>query len=426
MSFVTIKQRIHQRLLNLLRETLNLVSPDSGRIEGMSNIISFDRNLLIIDSQVSIAGYEEFDLQKMRIVRDAIVRLSKYKVRTVPYFKKAIEAEVRTLRRRRRYQFYAVFPTLIDLRSLCGIKHFSLAGNIVEVLNLEQMKKRFNIDSATEHSFMDLPGRTGRFLVANQNDIAYLTLERLEPTPVQAFANAGKIMDLFRAIISFSLNRNMYHAQGGRPQPLAFVSCSPCYYVFDRNGGFKDYWLDFSSPINLHLRRLNSQQVRDITRFIELFNQGLQRGRNLTEKVLEPMLRQYGLALDQSDRDMTFLCLWQVLEFLALAHLERLPDKEKGRRIQALSRSEREKEVFECLYKRRNLLVHRGRFNVRLEDELNALKSLCDYSISFLFEKIDKMDDWRALKYYLQNVILGKTEINRKMGVLREIMGDLN
>lgn len=425
MSFVTIKQRIHQRLLDLLRETLNLVSRDSGWIEGMSNTISFDRNLLIIDSQVSIAGYEELGLQKMRIVRDAIVRLSKYKLRTVPYFKKAIEAEVRTLRRRRRYQFYAVFPTLIDSRSLCGIERFSLARNILEVLNLEQMKKRFDMNRASTDSFMDLPGRTGRFLTAKQNDIAYLTLARLEPDSKQAFASAGKVMDLFRAIVSFSLNRNMYHSQGGRSQPLAFVSCSPCYYVFNRKGDFEDYWLDFSSPISLHLRRLNSQQVQDIMRFIQLFNQGLQRG-NLTEKVLEPMLRQYGLALDQSDRDMTFLCLWQVLEFLALAHLERLPDKEKGRRMQALSRNKREREVFECLYKRRNLLVHRGRFNVRLQDELNALKSLCDYSISFLFENIDKMDDWRTLKYYLQNVILGKTEINRKMGVLGEIMVGLN
>ena len=68
--------------------------------------------------------------------------------------------------------------------------------------------------------------------------------------------------------------------------------------------------------------------------------------------------------------------------------------------------SQKVKDVSECLYKRRNLLVHRERSDVRLEDELNALKSLCDDSISFFFANIDKLSYWKELDFYFKNISL--------------------
>lgn len=423
MSFVIIKPRNHQKVLSSLANMLSFITSGRRSIEGISNIVSFDYHLLIIDSLVSIDGYDALNPRKTRIVRDAIFRLSKYKIKTVPYFKRAIDAEVQMIHKKRKCKFYVVFPTLINPISFPKTKCFSLAQSTIDVKNLDQIRQQFQIDIAMKQSSNQLSVKVHSFLMRRLNDITYLTLTRRASSPEQSFDSAQKVMDLFRGIVSFSLSRYTHYFQGGMPQPLAFVLPSPCFYVFAHDGAFRDYWPTWPLPFTLHIRTLNHQQVQVITALIKSFDQGLKRG-NLVRRVLEPMLRLYGLALDQVDRGLTFLYLWQILELLALGHMERLSDLKKKKRIRSLLKDKLRKDVFEYLYKRRNLLVHEGRLDVRLEDELNALKSLCDYSISFLFENMNKLNDWRELKVYLQNIGLNKTEINLKIGVLREIIAD--
>ena len=330
MSFVIIKPKNHQKVLNLLANILSFITSGRRSIEGISNIVRFDYHLLIIDSLVSIDGYDELDPQKTRIVRNAMFRLSKYKIRTVPYFKRAIDAEVQTIHKKRKCKFYVVFPTLINPISFPKTKCFSLAKSTIDVKNLNQIRQQFQIDIAIKQSSNQLSVKVHSFLRRRLNDITYLTLTRRASSPEQAFDSTRKVMDLFRGIVSFCLNRYTHHFQGGMSQPLAFVLPSPCFYVFAHDGAFRDYWSTSPLPSTLHIKTLNHQQVQEITALIELFDQGLSRG-NLAKKVLKPMLRLYGLALDQLDRGLTFLYLWQILELLALGHMEKLSDIKKKR-----------------------------------------------------------------------------------------------
>lgn len=421
MSRVTIKQKNDQGLLDLLTKLLGCVAPGGKGIDGVNNIISFDQYLMILDSLVSINGYEELDPEKVRIIKAAIFRLSTYKKRGIAYFKRAVEAQLRFIRRRSKREFYVVFPTLVNPASVSGVQHFSLGQNTIEVSNLAETRQRFEIDIAIRQSLVNMPKRTRSFLERRKGDITYLILVRTAFDGEQALKDAQKVMDLFRGIVTFSLTRNTYHWQGGPPHPLAHVLPFPLYYVFDRSGGLQDYWVGWPLPTRHYIRSLSDRGLKDIKRFIGLFEQGIEDG-NLTEKILDPMLRKYGLASGQQDRGLTFLYLWQILEVVALGGEGQLPDTKKKKRIKALLENDLQRGVFECLYRRRNLLVHAGKFGVRLEDEINALKSLCDYSISFLFYNLDKINDLKDLQYYLQNIRLKEIEITRKIRILREML----
>jgi len=421
MSRVTIKQKNDQGLLDLLIKLLGCVAPSGKGIDGVNNIISFDQYLMIFDSLVSINGYEELDPEKMRIIKAAIFRLATYKKQSIAYFKRAIEAELRFIQRRSKREFYVVFPTLVNPESLSGTQHFSLGQNTIEVRNLAKTGQKVEIDTAIKESLVHMPIRTSSFLKSRKGDITYLILIRTTFDGQQALNDAQKVMDLFRGIVTFSLTRNTYHWQGGPPHPLAHILPFPLYYVFDRSGGLQDYWVGWPLPTRYYVRSLSDRGQKDIKRLIGLFEQGLEDG-NLTEKILDPMLRKYGLASGQQDRGLVFLYLWQILEVVALGGEGQLPDTKKKKRIKALLANDLQRNVFKCLYRRRNLLVHEGKFGVRLEDEINALKSLCDYSISFLFDNLGKINDLKDLDYYLQNVRLEEIEKKRKMRILREML----
>lgn len=421
MSKVSIKGK-KGKVEGILKEMLRYLQPGTNTISGINNIIHFEYSLLVLSSLLNIAGYEELSLRKRKVIHNAIFRLASYKNKTFNYFKKAVEVEVHRLRKQTREKFFVVFPALVNPDSFSGIQDFTLKAGKVNVKNLKKTQQKFDIQTAFKQSIRD---HSMRELLRILPRITYFVVDQQAISSQDALSGATEIVNLLRAIINFFLCRGTYHLQGGRPGPLAYILPSPYYYVFDRNGVYKDFWFEYPYPSGHYVdpKHITTPQINKIQGLIGQINRAFEEG-NLAKEVLEPMIRSYGSALDQIDRCLVFLYFWQSLEFLVLRHKNHVTDDQMKRRVKSLLRNDLAKDTFDYLYKRRTSLVHRGRFDVRLEDEINALKSICGISISFLLANINSLKDWKALEFYFENMGFKTDEISLKIDVLKQMINE--
>lgn len=221
----------------------------------------------------------------------------------------------------------------------------------------------------------------------------------------QGFDNIEKFRDFINAFYQFNHTTVM---QFGKRELLNKILPSPGIGVFDKDGNYKDF--DF--PLfQYDYRGINIKKGKINFDKIETFSQQFVQEDLEIDNLIISCIERFGSAFDSLNWFNIYLHLWQILELIAFP-LEKETQKERTikngiKRINLIfNQHPYIKDILDCLYKRRNELVHQGIFP---EQEgliqVNLLKTILMHTTRWLISERKAFSSLASLEeFYIQTL----------------------
>ncbi len=412
MSEIRIKQANQEKIYRYVIQALGLFDPETKSLHD-DNIYKFSRIVYIMGNLIDIRGYPYNNDQKRGLISNGIRRFNLYKRKSLSLLVKALETEIRQLRRRPSVKFFVIFPWNLSYQSLQRKRHFVLEGAKLKTRQYAYVMKHFDFTRPFRH----LMQRRGE-IPGSIRDFTYIIEEVYSKNPIDAFHVANRRVELLRSLFNFVLSYGKITWQFGQPSPLSRIDPPKYMFLFNEAKQFRDYWFNMGEH-KYRLLRLRNDELEVIKKSIV----GFERLRdNKLKDVLIDCLKLYGYALDEIERGYIFLSLWQILEIVALKEPGGISLDRVKSRIKTIFRNNVViSDVLNAVFRKRNQLVHEGKLaNFSLED-VNQIKGIAEGCIQFLFSHVNELKTKAGLRDFYENLNLDNSKLQKKMAVLRYV-----
>ena len=115
-------------------------------------------------------------------------------------------------------------------------------------------------------------------------------------------------------------------------------------------------------------------------------------------------LNQYCSALDTPDNSTAFLFLWQCLESITMLSKTQYSMPDVIERTQCLIKNKDfvMKQFLQLSSDRRNNFVHKGKFNVDSESDVQLLKMIVKFCLTKFIRVTDKFQEYKEMELFYQ------------------------
>ncbi len=380
---VAIKKEDRDYADSLIREIHTLFS--NGGLSGES-ITRYSRLSYILTGLVHIRGYDDYSKEKQQYVdsllwqHDKVVDLDSFRQIAIDNSKikgKPTKTEV-------------LFRFHIDENDLKVILESTSFGKEIRIVAKEEYRKIFD----SSHNFKTQI-KYDDYLEPYTSEGLWCIGQSYGPSHYAALSQAISEVELLRALINLKLTSNVMHYQ---TQPMQISSISPSKYFFGLvNNEIGLFW---KISIGQHKKEDRKIESGNLNLVIETINNFHSLRRCSLVNDVTTCLYIFQEALDNYQRDYTFILLWSIIDIL-------IPDiKNNDVLIRSIYKDiDREiDEILNILHNKRNLFVHQGKYTIFDLLDVNYLKHTIEDLFYFCFKASEKLNNTHELSLMLKKI----------------------
>ena len=427
-----VDQAVRINLKALLQDMVIVPLPmqhEDGTISSMTAVSMDQSNVVVMEARIHIlAAYvqlQDIELvsQKRMCIEIAAIKMKEQKQEDISAFKRHLAEGVHGHINKPIFDFNHLFVLNIDPVCFTGRTSFNVAGVEMLISSWKSVEENFNLDQLNE-----------RILIYNhsatQKHFSTPTVPlicRVQGRDVsETFTRANQAFDLLRSVFNMVESANVFRRHIGRPQPLATFLPPLNYGAFDSSGNLAEHWYNAEPPAEYPRGYLIPQQMQAVDKLLGFFKRPTDK-----EDIMRAFLdaqEQYQQALDTTDMQKAFLCLWRVLEIITSrpGNSGMFNTENILRRTESLFfKNALFCDLLRVVHDERNRLVHRGQF----ADEgrigvamLKLIVELCLANLSAIYEKCptwDKLEQFYSLAQKETSVLEQEMTMNEYVQSLR-------
>ena len=389
---ITIKTKERDFVNSLIVEANSLFEGNS--LTG-NNIVDFNRISYILSGLIDIKGFDKFSREKGSFVESILWK--KEEVKDLKTFEKTAQ-DLLTEK---------VTPVRAEILFRSHIRK----DNIEQIIKNTNYKKSIRILSKEEYTDLlessynvQTQYKSDDFFKEYSKTGVWCVFHSYDKNFRSASSKAIFEIEFLRALINFRLGRGRIQVQS---KPMQFSEVSPSKYFFelvDDNIGFWKYSLGQHKTID---KLIDNESLAAVIDFINTVH-------SLNECSLKDDLKTcihiYNEALDNYQRDYSFLLIWTIIDIL-------IPDiKNNIKLIKRIYKniSRKQQGIIDILHQKRNLFIHQGKYSIFNISDVNYLKLVVEDLIIFCFNAIEKIRNSNDLTFLLSKVQDRKRTIKEK------------
>jgi hypothetical protein len=267
-------------------------------------------------------------------------------------------------------------------------------GTVLEFYAWDRIKKEYDIESLIQKNNLITGSKCQLDKLALYT--APIICQVHGKNPNSAFSRVEENIELFRSVLNYFIDHQL-KIQLGPPEPLAIVRKTGYYGVFSNNGELLDNYVDI--PI-AELHDNHEPKLFSINEMTKLLRR-LEKKKPMSNTLMSA-LSQYCSALDSTDNSTVFLYLWQCLESITMLAETQYSMADVVERAQCLIKSKdiELRQFLQLCSDRRNKFVHKGKFNINSESDVQLLKMLVKFSLAKFIRLTEQFQEYKEMELY--------------------------
>ncbi len=395
----------------------------SWKIKGESDYFEdFEVYLEIICCNLQISELEHFsELEKFKVLIAAIGNLKKEgkDTATVEDLKEKIKSVIVEERQKPAETYNVLF--FINIRQKEFEKNnFKFLNKDLALLTSEEMEE-INFDKLLRHTRLHHPTLTELKI----REFSMFKFKEKGKNPRDAFYNGADFLNSFvNWINAFDQLSTDTIMQTGRRKPLNKVLPPPGIGVFDEAWnllelGFEGNPYEYKSMLKKNKLSKTLDEVEEISSLLQ--NEDFE-----INESIKKWLESFGEAFGNIKLENVYLNLWQILESIACPlGKDRTLRQVINRAALIFNQDSYVKDILNCLYKRRNDLVHEGKFP---EDEgliqINLLKFLLRRILGWIINLREEISTLVLLEEFYLNGSIPRKHLEAKKSMIEKILDE--
>jgi len=402
------RRKFENRIFSYFNEAIDLyeIKDDTQNyIISVPNIIKMNDIVFILSDMIYITD-DKLNYELIRSIINEGIKVCKYK--EILDFKGFMDIlnDLYIKRLKSKKNSYKIVASFHMNPSKLPQKKGRFLDYKFSIYNSKTFFKKYNFRKYINPPFDKIKAGLNSFILLPDKDMYkisepyYIELSINSINVNEAMYEGWRIIEIFRAIINFSLSLSEIKLFGGRDKPFSKLLPSNYIFLFDDDNNFLTYWYTLS----LYERKnidLNEKYIKKLNYYYKEISNILKKAKNnqLKEILLESFDRHVK-GLDEVAYGTSIICFWQNLELISLKHNFNFSETEVCKRIKSLFSDETIKNKINVLYSRRNYLIHEGLISNYDLMDINNAKKISELLILFLMQYVNKFDNIYELNYF--------------------------
>ena len=370
-----------QLIIRCVDQLLSILNIDGGKVKTIETF-KLDIYLKILSQKVSLKNVTSLETKRNLLYRTFFTRLKFYKQQEIYNFRRALATELHNHLSQPIKDYWILLPLHVPKDQIGNARSITVLNTKLLFRDWTYVYKRFELGKYFKDTRNHINDQEFNF----ELNFTPVLVKNQGRGYVEAFNIAVQHFDLLRYLINFMYQFGIYtHLFGSTPKPLGMILPPPTFGIFSENGKYEDFLFTIGNYEDYKRNKVAPQVLKEV-RKLALKLQG-NTDENQTRSILIESIEKYGEALDTNQWRHAFLLLWQILELITLQSSGKTNmTVVKNRIINLLKQDPMIRDLLNALYETRNLLVHRGEFQISQGfREVNLLKTITERSINSLY-----------------------------------------